>query len=254
MKLELNTPLKAHEISFRIQSINKVGYATILAYKNARVDMDRLDAVYGVGYWQRKHEVINGNLFCRVGVYNKEIKEWVWVEDVGTQSITAKEKGQASDSFKRACTNLGIGRELYNYPSIQIQLNQNEYSNVGGKIKQSYSLNLNLWKWFTQFDEFGKLTFLMCRDSSNNIRFKYGKYDKTKDKFEVKQDNEQEHYTNNQQEQPQANEQLLQQHTNNINTARSLQDLQQSFEFVSQLNNRELNVLYSNKEIQLKNK
>ena len=64
MNLKLNTPLTIEEIDFRVQSINKGGYATILAYKDARVDMNRLDAVYGVGYWQRKHEVINGKEFC----------------------------------------------------------------------------------------------------------------------------------------------------------------------------------------------
>lgn len=249
MKLELNTPLKANEISFRIQSINKGGYATILAYKNARVDMDRLDAVYGVGFWQRKHEVINGNLFCRVGIYNKYIKDWVWLEDVGTESMAEKEKGQASDSFKRACFNLGIGRELYEYPTIQIKLNPDEFTinPNNGRAQQSYSLNLKLWKWFTQFNNEGKLIYMGCRDNKGAVRFEWGKYEKELPKQEVKAED-------NEQVQPQASEQLLQQHTNNINNARSLQDLQQSFEFVSQLNNRELNVLYSNKEIQLKNK
>ena len=32
-----------------------------------------------------------------------------------------KKKGQASDSFKRACFNWGIGRELYTSPFIWIQ-------------------------------------------------------------------------------------------------------------------------------------
>ena len=33
-------------------------------------------------------------------------------------SYTEKEKGQASDSFKRACFNVGIGRELYTAPDF----------------------------------------------------------------------------------------------------------------------------------------
>ena len=125
--MKLNTPLKATEIDFRIQSINKVGFATILAYKDARVDMNRLDAVYGVGFWQKKYELINGNLFCSVGIYNKELQQWIWLQDVGTESFTEKEKGQASDAFKRACFNLGIGRELYDYPLIQVKLNSDEF-------------------------------------------------------------------------------------------------------------------------------
>ena len=122
MELKLNTPLTIDEIDFRVQSINKGGYATILAYKDARVDMNRLDAVYGVGYWQKKYDVINDNLFCSVGVWNGQLNQWVWVQDVGTESMAEKEKGQASDAFKRACFNLGIGRELYDYPIIQVKL------------------------------------------------------------------------------------------------------------------------------------
>ena len=107
---KLNTPLTIDEIDFRIQSINKGFYATILAYKDARVDMNRLDLVYGVEGWQKKYDIINGNLFCSVGVFSDKLKQWVWKQDVGTESNTEKEKGQASDAFKRACFNLGIGR------------------------------------------------------------------------------------------------------------------------------------------------
>jgi len=102
MTIKLDTPLTASQISFRVQSINKGGYATILAYKDARVDINRLNEVYGVGYWQRRHEVVNNKEFCAVGVWNEEIKEWAWVQDCGTKSNTEAEKGQSSDSFKRA--------------------------------------------------------------------------------------------------------------------------------------------------------
>ena len=98
MEIKLNTPLTINEIDFRVQSVNKGGYATILAYKDARVDMNRLDAVYGVGFWQKKYDVINDNLFCSVGVWNKDLNQWVWVQDVGTESNTEKEKGMAPRS------------------------------------------------------------------------------------------------------------------------------------------------------------
>ena len=38
---DLSTPLEIHQIDFRVQSINRGGYATILAYKDARVDMPK---------------------------------------------------------------------------------------------------------------------------------------------------------------------------------------------------------------------
>jgi hypothetical protein len=122
---KLRLPLKISEVDFRQgrMSGNKISY---LAYKDARVDQNRLDSVVGPGYWQRKHEVIDGNLYCSVGIYNPEIKEWVWVQDVGTPSNFESEKGAASDAFKRACFNLGIGRELYDYPNIVIELKKGE--------------------------------------------------------------------------------------------------------------------------------
>jgi len=174
--MEINTPLGINEIDFRVQSINKGGFATILAYKDARVDMNRLDAVYGVGFWQKKYDVINDNLFCSVGIWNKELNQWVWVQDVGTESNTEKEKGQASDAFKRACFNLGIGRELYDYPIIQVKLNDDEFDKTTNK--PTWNFKLKEWVWFSQFNEKGKLNYLACKDQNGKARFKWGTYKK----------------------------------------------------------------------------
>ena len=100
---KLREPLKVTEIDFRIQSINKGKYATILAYKDARADMNRLDESVGALNWKREHK--NNNHNCVVHIYCQEKKEWVSKEDTGTESAAEKEKGLASDSFKRACFN-----------------------------------------------------------------------------------------------------------------------------------------------------
>ena len=172
MENKINTPLTAEEIDFRVQSINKGGYATILAYKDARVDMKRLDDVFGVEYWQKKYEVINGNLFCSVGIFNKELNQWIWKQDVGTESNTEKQKGEASDAFKRACFNLGIGRELYDYPVIQIKLNATEFELKDNKAYPTFNFKLKEWKWFSAFEN-GKLTDLTAMDNAGQIRFSY---------------------------------------------------------------------------------
>jgi hypothetical protein len=172
--MKINTPLEINEIDFRVQSINKGGFATILAYKDARVDMNRLDAVFGVGFWQKKYDVINDNLFCSVGIWNKELSQWIWVQDVGTESNTEKEKGQASDAFKRACFNLGIGRELYDYPIIQIKLNDDEFDKTTNK--PTWNFKLKEWIWFSQFNENGKLNYLACKDQNGKARFSFGTY------------------------------------------------------------------------------
>ena len=114
--------LKADEIECRVSTAKDNG-VSLLLYKDARVDQNILDETVGNMNWQRKHEVINGNLFCSVGIFCERIddpSEWIWKQDVGVESYTEKEKGQASDAFKRACFNWGIGRELYTAPFIWI--------------------------------------------------------------------------------------------------------------------------------------
>lgn len=118
--------LKAEDIECRIQKITKEG-AGLLLYKTARVDMRILDEVYGEMNWQRHHEVINGNLFCTISVWDGEKSQWVSKQDVGTESNAEAEKGQASDAFKRAGFAWGIGRELYDAPFIFIQAPIDKY-------------------------------------------------------------------------------------------------------------------------------
>lgn len=171
MSLEdLSKPLTIDDIEFRVQSVNKGGYATLLVYKDARVDMNILDRVVGRGFWKREHITINGSMYCRVSIYNKEINEWVSMEDVGTPSNTEKEKGLSSDAFKRACFCWGIGRELYAYPVIKVKLNTTEFKNG----KPTFDFKLKEWVWFTQFVD-GKLQCLAAKDDKGKVRFTYGK-------------------------------------------------------------------------------
>ena len=170
---QLQKPLPIESIDFRVQSINKGGYATILAYKDARVDINRLNEVCGVLGWKREHTRDNKN--CIVSIWNDDTKQWVSKEDTGTESNAEAQKGLASDSFKRACFNFGIGIELYDYPAIQVKLNPDEFKVDNGKAKPTWNFKLREWKWFSQFTE-GKLTYLACKDEKGNLRFSFGKY------------------------------------------------------------------------------
>lgn len=109
--------LRADEVDCRVSTVSDKGISLLL-YKDARCDMRILDE--NNLKWQRKHYECKGNLFCSVGIYDEELKEWIWKDDCGTESYTEKEKGESSDSFKRACFNWGIGRELYTAPFIWI--------------------------------------------------------------------------------------------------------------------------------------
>ena len=109
--------LKANEIDVRIAQVKEKGLSLLL-YKDARVDQNILDETVGEMNWQKHYTRDNAN--CIVAIWDKEKAQWIEKEDTGTESYTEKEKGLASDSFKRACFNWGIGRELYTSPFIWI--------------------------------------------------------------------------------------------------------------------------------------
>lgn len=111
--------LRADEIECRVASVKEDGLSLLL-YKDARVDQRILDETFGPFGWQRSHQCIDGNLYCTVEIYDQASGLWIAKQDVGTMGYTEKEKSQASDSFKRACFNWGIGRELYSAPFIWI--------------------------------------------------------------------------------------------------------------------------------------
>lgn len=135
MKYEFRT-LEASEIECRVNQITDDGF-TLLLYKDARCDMNLLDEIVGKERWQRDHKEVKGNLFCGVAIYDEEKNEWVTKWDCGTESNTEKEKGEASDSFKRACVNWGIGRELYTAPK-RIYIQGNVKKTTKGKLTPSF--------------------------------------------------------------------------------------------------------------------
>lgn len=126
--------LRADEIDLRVGTVGD-GYYTLLLYKDARCDMNILDETVGAENWQRDHKEVKGNLYCKVGIWNDDKKQWVWKEDCGVESNTEKEKGEASDSFKRACVNWGIGRELYTAPNIYVNCETLEEKDEKGRKK-----------------------------------------------------------------------------------------------------------------------
>lgn len=127
--------LTADDIEVRVQSAKEKG-VVLLLYKNARVDMSILDETVGAENWQREHYECKGNLFCRVGI--KVGDEWIWKADCGTEALTEPQKSESSDSFKRACVNWSIGRELYTAPFIWIGSEKCNINN--GKCYDKFSV------------------------------------------------------------------------------------------------------------------
>lgn len=129
--------LRHDEIDCRISQIKKNNDGTpkglsLLLYKDARCDQNILDETVGPMSWKREHTRDNKN--CIVSVWDSEKQQWISKEDTGTESNTEKEKGLASDSFKRACFNWGIGRELYTAPYIWVKAGDCNIKNINGKM------------------------------------------------------------------------------------------------------------------------
>lgn len=161
--------LRADEIECRVQTVKKDG-CSVLLYKDARCDMRILDETFGVNGWQRTHELINGNLFCNIDIWDIEKNCWIRKQDVGTESYTEKEKGQASDSFKRAGFNVGIGRELYTSPFIWITLTPNDFkTNSKGESK----LNTTFSVADIGYNDKREINKLSISDNKGNIRYTF---------------------------------------------------------------------------------
>lgn len=142
---------------------------SLLLYKDARVDMKILDEIYTPMGWKRTHRLIGDRLYCLVEIWDKDKGEWIGKEDVGTESNTEAEKGQASDSFKRACFNWGIGRELYTAPKITVELTEKEYTvDNNGRIRVFASFSVKS----IGYDKLTRtITSLEIQDRFGNVRF-----------------------------------------------------------------------------------
>ena len=169
--------VKAEEIDVRVASIDK-SWCTLLLYKDARVDQNILDETVGQLNWQRHHNRDNAN--CIVSIWDEEKKQWVEKEDTGVESFSQAEKGLASDSFKRACFNWGIGRELYTAPSIFVLPRKDM-----GKLRKpdeepnefflgtngKYTTKTKFYVDYIDYDENRNISDLLIRDHKGNPRF-----------------------------------------------------------------------------------
>jgi hypothetical protein len=160
--------LQIKQIDFRVGTAgnNANGaFATILAYKDSRVDMSMLDETFGQMNWQTEYKRdAKGILQCGIGVWCSDKKQWVWKWSNGTESNTEKQKGEYSDAMKRAGFMWGIGRELYDFPFLFCKLFDNEFSLDNGKVKIKYNFKPNSWNW-EMTNEAVKAT-----DSKGNLR------------------------------------------------------------------------------------
>lgn len=160
--------LRADEIETRVQQVKQKG-CVLLLYKDSRADMKILDETFGILGWQRHHTRDNKN--CIISVWDEEKKQWIEKEDTGTESNTEQAKGLASDSFKRAGVNFGIGRELYSCPFIWINLDSSEVKQNGNKYQLNYGVEFYVDT--IEYDSERVITKLVVKDKNNKIRYTY---------------------------------------------------------------------------------
>lgn len=169
MEVKFRT-LKANEIECR-PALIKTNGLSLLLYKDARVDQNILDEAVGSMNWQRHHTRDNAN--CIVSIWDKDKGQWVEKEDTGTESFTEKEKGLASDSFKRACFNWGIGRELYSAPFIWIDSSNCELKPSGKKDKYGKDIMKCDDNFFVEqilYDDLRNIVALSIKNRTTNKR------------------------------------------------------------------------------------
>ena len=166
--------LNANEIQIRVNQVRSfekeeqtVVKASYLLYKDARCDMNILDETVGPFNWQKSYTRENAN--CIVSIYDEKKQEWISKEDTGTESNTEAEKGLASDSFKRACFNWGIGRELYTAPNIVITLTEKEFYKKNDKIVPTANFSVKEIEYKNR-----EISYLEIVDQQGNTRFVYG--------------------------------------------------------------------------------
>lgn len=170
--------LRADEIDCRVAQVKDTG-VTLLLYKDARCDMNILDETVGSMNWMRSHCRDNAN--CIVSIWDKDKKQWISKEDTGTESNTEKEKGLASDSFKRACFNWGIGRELYTAPFVFIGADKCKIERNGNKRACYDRFNVSE----IGYDDSGKIDRLVINDKKGRTVYQYGEQEQEQEPVKV---------------------------------------------------------------------
>jgi hypothetical protein len=167
-------PLRANEIDVRVAQVKENGLSLLL-YKDARCDMNILDETVGPFDWKREHVRDNAN--CIVSIWDSAKEQWISKEDTGTESFTEKEKGLASDSFKRACFNWGIGRELYTAPFIWVTNAGIYKTTVNGK--EIFKCNDRFAVKEIEYDENKNIVRIVIKNLTNNKQAYPSTYTKT---------------------------------------------------------------------------
>lgn len=165
-------PLHADEIELRVGTVTAKG-ASLLLYQDSRCAMNILDETVGRSNWQRDHKEVKGNMYCGIAIWDADKAQWVWKWDCGVESFTEKEKGESSDSMKRAAVNWGIARELYTSPFIFVPVDtQKKQQGKGYELVNPYVFN-GARVADIEYDEKRRISALTIVDKDGTVMFSY---------------------------------------------------------------------------------
>lgn len=127
--------LSAHfpgaQVSWRVGTLTQDKSSGLaLAYLDARDVMDRLDTVCGPDGWQAAYPHAGQKTVCSIGIWCGPDRGWVYKANGAGDSDIEAEKGALSDAFKRAAVLWGIGRYLYDVPTIWAKVKAQGRSSV----------------------------------------------------------------------------------------------------------------------------
>ena len=169
--------LRADEIECKVAQVID-GKVQLLLYKDARCDYRILDETFGTLGWSDCYSRIGDVLFCSIMVYDEDTGMWIQKQNCGVESAFGdKEKGEASDACKRACFNLGIGRELYT--KIPIWINTETVPAGTKGDKKFYKLKNPFQSWYVSYietdNEKEKIMYIEISDNkTKQVVFKWG--------------------------------------------------------------------------------
>ena len=136
---EFGKPFPSSDVSWKIQITKRDKTAgKVVPYLDARAIADRLDAVVGQYNWKddygqwhcyteepkeegKKPKKVNSQL-CTIYIYDEERHEWIGKTDGAENTDFESVKGGLSDSFKRAAVKWNIGRYMYNFEPVWVNL------------------------------------------------------------------------------------------------------------------------------------
>lgn len=183
---QLRQPFPPELIQFRAGATNQAkDKAMALAFVDPRHYQDRLTSIFGFDWDSSLEHYENNIVFCTVEINGTKRTS------SGQDSDVTKAEAQA---FKRACTQFGLGRDLYNYPKTWIPYDQVKKQLVWGKIPKPYigmaeplktPATVQQVQDYKELPDAEPLTKTEAQNMHVHISGKYRKYVKQKEHYDL---------------------------------------------------------------------